>query len=109
MKKFFEKYKNIIVVVLFVLLCMTKCSSCMDRRASQFENVALLGQIDSIKNINDRVVIEKRFEIDSLQHVIDVQRSEIDGLKNVLQNSKATTNRLWEANKQLVEKSNNIE
>ena len=64
MRKWYEKYKNWVVVSLFILLCFKGCQSCSRSRVIEWNKNIYESNIDSLTNVID-------LKSDSLQMFAD--------------------------------------
>lgn len=89
MKKFYNKYKNVIVIVLFILLLFKSCQSC--GRANQNEWIAMQyeHQLDSIDSILTCYKIDNDAMLDTIMlYKSALGYSELE--KNILKKNNET-------------------
>lgn len=94
-----KKYSLYIIVVLFVLLCMQTCRSCVSRSSQEFIELEQEMKIDSIdklyKDACDSIVV--------LNHNIDKLVTEVNHLKTIINKTEKDAEFIKNQNKTLNE------
>ena len=87
MKKFYKKYKNTIVIVLFTLLLFKSCQSCS--RANQ----------------NEWITIQYKHQLDSIDSMLTCYKVDIDAMSDTIMLYKSALNHA-ELEKSMLKKNN---
>lgn len=80
LKCIYNKYKNIIVGILLVLLCFKSCQSCSRNKTIEFNDKKNIVLVDSLKN-HISILNE---DIDSMRNDINIYINEIQTLNSTI-------------------------
>ena len=110
MKKFYNKYANVIVICLLFLLFCKSCQSCYRANQIEWNEIKYEQTIDSVNNIIDH----QNYIIDSLVSQLNIYKEKIQSLEvqndilNELNKNQIATNKaLINTNNNLNRKINN--
>lgn len=95
MKEWYNKYKNYIVVGLFMLLGLKSCQSCSRNRTIEFNNIKHTELVDSLK----REITQTNKQLDSVKSDNRLYINEIQSLNAILDQYKVTNQSLIDDNK----------
>lgn len=91
MKKFYKRYKDLVVVSLLLLLCLKSCQSCSRNRRIEFNNRKYEMIVDSLQ----QTILFIDSQKDSLRNDIQLYTNQISSLES-------TINIYKEANQSLI-------
>ena len=95
MKKFYKRYKDLIVAGLLLLLCMKSCQSCSRSRTIEFNTIKNEIVVDSLR----KTILKLNSQKDSLNNEIQLHLNQISSLETTINIYKEANQSLKDDNK----------
>lgn len=101
LKEKYCKWRNKIVVILAVLLCMSQCSTCVNTSMHRYRTLKQEMVIDSLQHDLDSLKVQYKSMKDSLSYELEKSRIIQEGTKHALCESRAVIQVVKKANDNL--------
>lgn len=101
LKEKYYKWRNKIVVILVVLLCMSQCSTCVNTSVHRYRTIKQENVIDSLRCSLDSMRVQYKSMKDSLSYELEKSRIMQEGAKHALNESRAIIQVVKKANDNL--------
>lgn len=98
LKEKYYKWRNKIVVILVVLLCMSQCSTCVNTNVHRYRTIKQEMVIDSLRCSLDSIRVQYKYMKDSLSYELEKSRIMQEGTKHALNESRAIIQVVKKAN-----------
>lgn len=98
LKEKYYKWRNKIVVILVILLCMSQCSTCMNANVYRYRMAKQEIVVDSLQHDLDSLKVQYKSMKDSLSYELEKSRIMQEGAKHALNESRAIIQVVKKAN-----------